>query len=110
MEFLQELWFDLTYKIKRGFYFSFKRFKWFLGIKEPPLINVEVMQMPSDLMAGIEGMLFIKWQRKGLKAEAHQMQKIEFEYLLKSSKKQTFSLLPADVEAALKNKNALRTK
>ena len=119
MEFLQDLWFRLTWRfynrIKRAFFFSFKRFKWFLGIKEPPLINVEVMQMPSEILGDrhpdyLEGMLFIKWQRKGLEVEAFQMQKIEFEYLLKSSKKQTFSLLPADVEAALKNNSALRTK
>ena len=31
------------------------------------------------------------------------MQDIEFQYLLKSSKRQTFSLLPADVEEKLKD-------
>ena len=94
---------SIFYRLKRAFYFSFKRFKWFLGIKEPPLIGVQVQKMPSEMFG--EGMLFIKWQREGKQAEAYQLQDIEFQYLLKSSKKQTFSLLPADVEKALKEKN-----
>ena len=95
--------FSISYRLKRAFYFSFKRFKWFLGIKEPPLIGVQVQKMPSEMFG--EGMLFIKWQREGKQAEAYQLQDIEFQYLLKSSKKQTFSLLPADVEKALKEKS-----
>ena len=94
--------FSISYSIKRAFYFSFKRLKWFLGIKEPPLIGVQVQKMPSEM--SMEGMLFIKWQREGRQAEAYQLQDIEFQYLLKSSKRQTFSLLPADVEERLKNK------
>ena len=49
-------------------------------------------------------MLFIKWQREKKNPEAYQMQSFEWEYLLKSSKKQTFETLPADVEKALKEK------
>lgn len=94
--------FSISYRLKRAFYFSFKRFKWFLGIKEPPLIGVQVQKMPSEMFG--EGMLFIKWQRKGRKAEAFQLQDFEFQHLLKSSKKQTFSLFPADVEKTLKDK------
>lgn len=104
MDFLNDLWFDLTYKVRRAFYFSFKRFKWFLGIKEPPLISVEVLKMPSELLGGIEGMLLIKWQREKKNPEAYQMQSSAWEYLLESSKKQTFPTLPADVEKVLKEK------
>ena len=94
--------FSISYRIKRAFYFSFKRLKWFLGIKEPPLIGIQIQKMPSEMFG--EGMLFIKWQREGRQAEAYQLQDYEFQYLLKSSKRQTFSLLPADVEEKLKNK------
>ena len=92
--------YTISSRIKRAFYFSFKRFKWFLGIKEPHLVGVQVQQMPSEM----GGMVFIKWQRERRQPEAFQLQDIEFQYLLKSSKKQTFSLLPADVEKALKDK------
>ena len=94
--------FSISYSIKRAFYFSFKRLKWFLGIKEPPLIGVQIQKMPSEMLG--EGMLFIKWQREGKQAEAFQLQDFELQHLLKSSKRQTFSLLPADVEERLKNK------
>ena len=94
--------YTISSRIKRAFYYSFKRFKWFLGIKEPHLVGVQVQQMPSGMSKG--GMLFIKWQREGRQMEAFQLQDIEFQYLLRSSKKQTFSLLPADVEKALKDK------
>ena len=94
--------FRISYRIKRAFYFSFKRLKWFLGIKEPPLIGVQIQKMPSEMLG--EGMLFIKWQREGKQAEAFQLQDFELQHLLKSSKRQTFSLLPADVEEKLKDK------
>ena len=94
--------FRISYRIKRAFYFSFKRLKWFLGIKEPPLIGVQIQKMPSEMFG--EGMLFIKWQREGKQAEAFQLQDFELQHLLKSSKRQTFSLLPADVEEKLKDK------
>jgi hypothetical protein len=103
MDFLSDLWFDLTYRVRRAFYFSFKRFKWFLGIKEPPLISVVAEKMPS--FDGMEGMLFIRWQRRGKDAEGFQLQDFEYEHLLKSTKKQTFETLPADVEKALKEKH-----
>jgi hypothetical protein len=102
MDFLSDLWFDLTYRVRRAFYFSFKRFKWFLGIKEPPLISVVAEKMPS--FDGMEGMLFIRWQRRGKDAEGFQLQDFEYEHLLKSTKRQTFETLPADVEKALKEK------
>lgn len=104
MDFLNDLWFNITYRVRRAFYFSFKRFKWFLGIKEPPLISVEVLKMPSELLGGIEGMLLIKWQREKKNPEAYQIQSFAWEYLLESSKKQTFPTLPADVEKVLKEK------
>tara|TARA_R100000781_G_scaffold2136_2_gene3566 strand:+ start:1728 stop:2060 length:333 start_codon:yes stop_codon:yes gene_type:complete len=104
MEFLSDLWFSLTYRLKRAFYFSFKRLKWFLHIKEPPLISVELQEMPSEMLGGIEGMLFIKWQRERKMPEAFQLQSFEFQHLLESSKKQTFQTLPADVEKVLKEK------
>jgi hypothetical protein len=104
MEFLNDLWFDITYRVRRAFYFSFKRFKWFLGIKEPPLISVEVQQMPSEILGGMKGMLFIQWQRERRRPEAFQLQDFELDHLLKSSKKQTFQTLPADVEKVLKEK------
>lgn len=104
MEFLNDLWFDLTYRVRRGFYFSFKRFKWFLGIKEPPLISVVAEKIPSEMLGGMKGMLFIRWQRKGKGAEGFQLQDFEYEHLLKSTKRQTFETLPADVEKALKEK------
>ena len=109
MDFLNDLWFDLTYKVRRAVYFSFKRFKWFLCIKEPPLISVEVLKMPSELLGGIEGMLLIKWQRERKNPEAYQMQSFAWEYLLESSKKQTFPTLPAYVEKVLKEKYGEKT-
>ena len=104
MEFLNDLWFDLTYRVRRGLYFSFKRFKWFLRIKEPPLVDVQVQEMPSEMLGGMKGMLFIRWQRKGKDAEGFQLQDFEYEHLLRSTKRQTFETLPADVEKALKEK------
>jgi len=109
METLNDLWFDLTYRVRRGFYFSFKRFKWFLGIKEPPLTDVQVLEMPSEMLGGMKGMMFVRWQREGKGLEGFQLQDFEYEHLLKSSKKQTFSTLPADVEKALKEKYGAKT-
>tara|TARA_R100000781_G_scaffold108963_1_gene73712 strand:- start:258 stop:602 length:345 start_codon:yes stop_codon:yes gene_type:complete len=112
MDFLNDLWFSITYRVRRAFYFSFKRFKWFLGIKEPPLISVVAEKMPSEvskMIGGMEGMLLIRWQRRGKGAEGFQLQDFEYEHLLKSSKKQTFETLPADVEKALKEKYGEKT-
>ena len=97
-----QLWLN---DLKRSAYFSFKRFKWFLGIKEAPLQSVEVMRMP-EIMGLPEGQLFIKWQRKGKGLEAYQMDELIFDHLLKSAKKQTLSNFPPDVEAAIKTKYA----
>ena len=91
--------------LKRFVYISFKRFKWFFGIKESPLQSVEVMRMP-EIMGMPEGQLFIKWQRKGKGLEAYQMDSFVYEHLLKSPKKWTLSNFPPDVEAALKTKYA----
>ena len=112
MGFLNDLWFSITYRVRRAFHFSFKRFKWFLGIKEPPLISVVAEKMPGDvgkMFGGMEGMLFIRWQRRGKGAEGFQLQDFEYEHLLKSTKSQTFETLPADVEKALKEKYGERT-
>jgi len=95
------LWFN---SLKRSTYFAFKRFKWFLGIKEATLQSVKVMKIPKVM--GMDGMLVIQWQREGKGLEAYQMDGLIFEHLLKSSKKQTLSNFPPDVEAALKTKYA----
>ena len=112
MNFLSDLWFDLTYRLRRAFYFSFKRFKWFLGIKEPPLLSVVAEKIPSEvseMFGSMGGMLLIRWQRRGKGAEGFQLQDFEYEHLLKSTKSQTFETLPADVEKALKDKYGERT-
>jgi hypothetical protein len=91
--------------LKRSIYFSFKRFKWFFGIKEAPLKSIEVQKVPPIL--GLpEGMLVIQWKREGKGPEAYQMDELIFDHLLKSPKKQTLSNFPPDVEAALKIKYA----
>jgi hypothetical protein len=97
-----QLW---SIRLKRFVYFSFKRFKWFFGIKEAPLKSIKVEKVPPIL--GLpEGMLVIHWQREGKGPEAYQMDELIFDHLLKSAKKQTLSNFPPDVEAAIKTKYA----
>ena len=97
-----QLWLS---SLKRSAYFSFKRFKWFFGIKEAPLQSVEVLKIPS-ILGMPDGQILIKWQRKEKGPEAYHMDTFAYEYLLKSTKKWTLSNFPPDVEAALKTKYA----
>tara|TARA_R100000781_G_scaffold2519_3_gene4061 strand:+ start:185 stop:553 length:369 start_codon:yes stop_codon:yes gene_type:complete len=100
---LYTAWVSFRYEVRRFFYFYFKRLKWFLRIKESPLIKVEVNEVPSEMLGGIEGMLVAMWYRKSNETGAFQMHESELDYLLSSPKKHTFSNLPPDVEAYLKN-------